>query len=233
MLTTAPSTRVRPSWRTGGKRPGSAALASSAGWSGPRANTTSSPVSRSRPPPAAAPRAPRRCRGCRRLRKMSRRPWLEKRWSSRVRRFHARDSLPPGNTSSPRSDSHMPPGARLRRSVGLAASTDPLNAPADVPTITSGVMPRSSRARSMPTSLTAWLPPPESTNAVRCLTSQTPAELVDREAHRTIFVPCHAVACLVAVHGLSGRGKAGAMLRPKSNPPHRRLIPARGREAHA
>ena len=29
------------------------------------------------------------------------------------------------------------------------------------------------------------------------------------------------------------RGKAGAMLRPKSNPPHRRLIPARGREAHA
>ena len=28
-------------------------------------------------------------------------------------------------------------------------------------------------------------------------------------------------------------GKARAMLRPKSNPPHRRLIPARGREAHA
>ena len=47
LLTTPPSTRRRPSCSTIGNTPGSAALASSAGLSGPRASTTSSPVSRS------------------------------------------------------------------------------------------------------------------------------------------------------------------------------------------
>ena len=47
LLTTPPSTRRRPSWCTIGNTPGSAALASSAGLSGPAASTTSSPVSRS------------------------------------------------------------------------------------------------------------------------------------------------------------------------------------------
>ena len=82
-------------------------------------------------------------------------------------RFHARDSFPPGNTSSPRIDSHISISDSTPPTVGLAASTDPFHAPADVPTMTSGVIPRSSSARSMPTSLTAWLPPPASTNAVR------------------------------------------------------------------
>ena len=47
LSTTPPSTSRRPSWCTIGNTPGSAALARSAGLSGPRASTTSSPVSRS------------------------------------------------------------------------------------------------------------------------------------------------------------------------------------------
>ena len=47
LSTTPPSTRRRPSWWTIGNTPGSAVLASSAGLSGPRTSTTSSPVSRS------------------------------------------------------------------------------------------------------------------------------------------------------------------------------------------
>src|SRR5581483_2555433 len=47
LSTTPPSTSVRWSWRTGGKLPGSAALARRAGFSAPEASTTSSPVARS------------------------------------------------------------------------------------------------------------------------------------------------------------------------------------------
>src|SRR5882724_8647477 len=43
----------------------------------------------------------------------------------------------------------------------------PLSAPAEVPTTTSGTIPRSRSARSIPTWLTPWFPPPDSTNAVR------------------------------------------------------------------
>ena len=84
-----------------GRCPGSAALASRAGSSGPRANTTSSPVSRSAATTRSGITRSSKVAGVSPRLKIARRPWLEKRWSSRVRRFQARESRPPGNTSSP------------------------------------------------------------------------------------------------------------------------------------
>ena len=88
------------------------------------------------------------------------RPW----W----RKFMPCDSRPPGNTSV--AVQRLPGGLfslPTPRRLGEAAMVAPLNAPAEHPTITSGTMSLFSRARSMPTCATDWLPPPESTNAVR------------------------------------------------------------------
>ena len=165
-LTMAPSARRRPPWRTGGKTPGSAELPSSAGWSGPLDRTTSSPVSRS-----AATTRRGTCRSRKRLAVpessiTSRRPSLRMMWSSRRRMFQARRIALPGKTRSPVRPSHTSWSRSSFLSVRSVASAAPLSAPADVPTMTSGRMPRSRRARSIPTWLTPWFPPPESTNAV-------------------------------------------------------------------
>jgi len=68
-------------------------------------------------------------------------------------------------------------------------------------------------------------------------------ELADGSAHRMLVLPfpvdCSSRSASTAdghqrpPARFADRRKAGAMLRPKSNPPQRRLIPARGREAHA
>ena len=49
---------------------------------------------------------------------------------------------------------------------GSRATIAPLRAPTEVPSTRSGVMPRSNRACSMPTSTAPSTPPPPSTNAV-------------------------------------------------------------------
>ena len=58
----------------------------------------------------------------------------------------------------------------VRRSItageGSRATMAPLSAPTLVPRTRSGVIPRSNRARSMPTSTAPRTPPPPSTNAV-------------------------------------------------------------------
>ena len=67
----------------------------------------------------------------------------------------------------------------------MAAIAAPLNAPAErADRCTSGTMSRSSSARSIPTWLTAWLPPPESTNAVRGVAAPALPELADRVLNR-------------------------------------------------
>ena len=53
-----------------------------------------------------------------------------------------------------------------RRGDGSRATMAPFRAPTDVPSTRSGVMPRSNRACSMPTSTAPSTPPPPSTNAV-------------------------------------------------------------------
>ena len=95
----------------------------------------------------------------------SRSPSFSKRWSSRVSTFQACAHRLPGKIWPVRSDSHTSAMCSTLATVGSVATTDPFRAPAEVPITTSGVIPRSNRARSIPTWLTHWLPPPESTNA--------------------------------------------------------------------
>src|SRR5215472_14757626 len=57
------------------------------------------------------------------------------------------------------------PASHAAAPAGSAATNAPLIAPTEVPTTTSGTMPASDRARSMPTSWAPSTPPPPSTNA--------------------------------------------------------------------
>jgi hypothetical protein len=66
--------------------------------------------------------------------------------------------------------------SRAAAPSGSAATHTPLMAPTEVPTTTSGWMPASASARSIPTSKAPSTPPPPSTNAVFTrLTSSGPA----------------------------------------------------------
>ena len=56
--------------------------------------------------------------------------------------------------------------SRSAEPAGSAATNAPLIAPTEVPTTTSGLIPASVSAHSMPTSCAPITPPPPSTNAV-------------------------------------------------------------------
>src|SRR6266511_3997588 len=122
LLVTAPSTSSRPSCSMGGKSPGSAALASSAGSTGPDANTTSSPLPRSvvttRSGTASSPNVGAVCARSR----TACRPSFGNRWSSRRSTFHARTSLLPGNTSPERIESQTSARCSTVAEVGSVAT---------------------------------------------------------------------------------------------------------------
>ena len=127
-----------------------------------------------RPPPAAGSRSSSKVSGVSPRRKTSRRPWLEKRWSSRVRRFQARDRRPPGNTSSPRSDSQVASSRSTPRRLGVGRDRRPVERARRAPDDDVGDDVALEQGAQHPDLATAWLPPPESTNAVR--------ERADRDA---------------------------------------------------
>ena len=62
--------------------------------------------------------------------------------------------------------SHRAVSRSMTAIVGSRATRAPLRAPTDVPSTRSGVISRSNRARSIPTSTAPSTPPPPSTNAV-------------------------------------------------------------------
>src|SRR5262245_41005348 len=208
---------------------------------GPAANTTSSPVSRSQATTRNGSRSSANVSGVPLLGSRFRSPSLSKRWSSRVSRFHARAIFPPGNTMSPRSCSQVSTSRSTPARFGIAAMTDAFHAPAEVPTSTSGTMSRSSSARSMPTWQTAWLPPPESTNAVPfafvprrrswlivvltgpASSSRTPCSCVCSNPSSRREIPGR-VHCARFVR----RRNLGAMLRPKSTPTTHTSFQAKG-----
>ena len=118
-----------------GRCPGSAALASSAGSSGPRGeHDLVAGVEVGGDHPQRHRRAPRRSSGVSPRRKSARRPSLEKRWSSRVRRFQARRQPPAGEdlVAAERLPGLLEPLDPARGSAS-AAITAPLNAPAERP----------------------------------------------------------------------------------------------------
>ena len=81
----------------------------------------------------------------------SRRPSLRMMWSSRRRMFHARRMALPGNTARHcRPHPHFLRDASSSASDGSVANAAPLSAPADVPMMTSGTMPRSSSGAQHP-----------------------------------------------------------------------------------
>ena len=165
-FSTPPSTSRRPSCWTGGKMPGSAQLASNAGISSPDAKTTSSPVVRSQATTRSGTWSSANVRAGWPRSMISTRPRFDTRWSSRRSTFHTRWSRPPGNSRSPSIPSHTSSSRSIPASVGRVATAAALSEPADEPMTTSGTMSRSNSARSIPTWLMPWFPPPESTNAV-------------------------------------------------------------------
>src|SRR5436309_5345377 len=75
---------------------------------------------------------------------------------------------PTGKTSSRRRPRQIAPSScGVANVCGREATTAALSAPAEAPTSTSGTMPRSYSARSMPTCSAPRLAPPDRTNAVR------------------------------------------------------------------
>src|SRR5487761_1436887 len=163
--TSPPSKKCSPSTSTGGSSPGTAHEASTAGTSGPALNqcalarsmlaaTQCSGTTRSAKSAAGSASASMRRNGsisCRCV------PDL----ASRV----ARPSSVPLNARCRWAPCQSSP-SRSAAPAGSAATNAPLIAPTEVPTTTSGTMPASARARSMPTSCAPSTPPPPSTNAV-------------------------------------------------------------------
>ena len=123
----------------------------------------------------------------------------------------------------------------------MVAITEALHAPAEVPTRTSGTMSRSSSALQHPhlaDGLVAAAGEHER-GACGCRASRRRNWLIEVLTGRSFLHSFHAnspvalgSSCALAAQFV-WRGKAGAMLRPKSTPTTHTFIPARGREAHA
>ena len=89
-------------------------------------------------------------------------------WSASPRRasWTAVESQPVGSTSLPGSVRHRSVSRSTPSRVGFWQSAAPLREPTEQPTTRSGTMPRSSRARSIPTCTAPRFPPPPMTKAV-------------------------------------------------------------------
>src|SRR6516225_6425810 len=163
LATSPPSySRWDPS-STGGKMPGMAELASSAGSSRPSRRTCGRAVAMSvvtaangRARSAKVSSAPRKSA----MTVLN--PVLENRWVLVCCRVRAWASSPPGKTRSRVIRGHRW-DRRLAALLGSSASTAPLSAPTEVPATMSGGTSRSPSACSIPTCTAPRLPPPPST----------------------------------------------------------------------
>src|SRR5438093_2588093 len=162
---TPPSTYSRRPIVTGGKTPGIAQLARSAGTAGPDVRIVARPLFSSVATTwsgtfASSRRLNGRCRSSR-FRRFS----FEMKWFARPMRPLALVIGLSGNTSCRRRPFQISPSSRTPSGSGHPAIQAALTAPTEVPTTKSGQTPCSNSALSIPTWTAPRLPPPESTKA--------------------------------------------------------------------